>query len=72
MSMIKLGLIVLVCLSIDNPNMKWIIVSFINKVTFAMYDTIQSFCLFSIFIKYFIIIIYVLIILATIFTYCKI
>jgi hypothetical protein len=51
MSMIELGLIILVCLSIDNPNKKWIIVSFINKVAFAMYDTIQSFCLFFVFIK---------------------
>jgi len=51
MYMIELGLIILVCLSIDNPNKKWIIISFINKVAFAMYDTIQKNCLFFVFVK---------------------
>jgi hypothetical protein len=72
MSMIELGFITLVCLLIENPNKKWIIISFINKVAFAMYDIIQSFCLFFIFIKYFFFLIYVLLILASLFTYCKI
>jgi biotin transporter BioY len=29
-SMVELGLLVLVCLVIDNPNKKWIVVPFIN------------------------------------------
>jgi len=31
----------LMCLSIENPNRQWIIVLFMNKVTFAMYVTIE-------------------------------
>jgi hypothetical protein len=46
MSSIEVGLFTLVCLSIDNPNKTWIVVSFINKVTFAMYVTTFCFCLF--------------------------
>jgi hypothetical protein len=37
MSMIVLGLVTLMCLSIDNPNKECIVVPFINNVAFAMY-----------------------------------
>jgi uncharacterized membrane protein YfhO len=46
MSIIEVGLFTLVCLSIDNLNKTWIVVSFINKVTFAMYVATFCFCLF--------------------------
>ncbi len=44
--MIELGLLIVVCLSIDNPSKKCIIVPFINKVAFAMYATTPSFVVF--------------------------
>jgi hypothetical protein len=37
MSMIVLGLVTVMCLSIDNPNNECIVVPFINNVAFAMY-----------------------------------
>jgi hypothetical protein len=39
-SMIELGLFVLVCLLIDNPNKKWIVVPFINRFAFEMFIVI--------------------------------
>ncbi len=39
-SMIGLGLFVLVCLLIDNPNKKWIVVPFINRSAFEMFIVI--------------------------------
>jgi hypothetical protein len=50
MSIIMLGLFILMCLSIENPNKKWIDIKFVIKATFAMYVTIWSFCLLLIFI----------------------
>jgi hypothetical protein len=49
--MIELGLLIIVCLSIDNPNKECIIIPFINKDTFAMYVATPSFCHFPIFKK---------------------
>ncbi len=49
--MIELGLLIVVCLSIDNPSKKCIIVPFINKVTFAMYVVTLNFCYFHVFKK---------------------
>jgi hypothetical protein len=46
MPIIEVGLFTLACLLIKNPNKTWIVVSFINKVTFAMYVTTFCFCLF--------------------------
>jgi hypothetical protein len=40
MSIIVLGLFILVCLLIENPNKKWIVIPFIIKATFAMYVAI--------------------------------
>ncbi len=40
MSIIMLGLFILMCLSIENPNKKWIDIKFVIKATFAMYVTI--------------------------------
>jgi len=51
MSIIMLGFFILVCLSIENPNKKWIFIPFIIKATFAMYVAIWNFCLFLIFRK---------------------
>ncbi len=51
MFMIELGLLIIVCLSINNPNKECIIVPFINKATFAMYVIILNFCYFPIFKK---------------------
>ncbi len=49
--MIELGLLIVVCLSMDNPNKECIVVPFINKATFAMYATTLNFCCFPIFKK---------------------
>ncbi len=51
MSMIKLGLLIVVCLLINNPDKKCIIVPFINKVAFGMYVVTISFCCFHVFKK---------------------
>ncbi len=44
--MIALGLLIIVCLSIDNPNKECIIVPFINKVAFIVFVATLSFCCF--------------------------
>jgi hypothetical protein len=49
--MIELGLLIVVCLLIDNPNKKCIVVHLINKVAFAVYVATPSFCCFPIFKK---------------------
>jgi hypothetical protein len=49
MSMIELCFFIVMCLSINNPNKKCIVVPFINRVAFAMYVTILSFCCFHVF-----------------------
>jgi hypothetical protein len=49
MSMIELCLLIVVCLSINNPNKKCIVVPFINRVAFAMYVATVSFCCFLVF-----------------------
>jgi hypothetical protein len=46
MYMIELGLLILVCLSINNANKKWIIVPINNKIAFAMYGTTQFLFIF--------------------------
>jgi hypothetical protein len=51
MFMIELDLLIVLCLSIDNPNKKCIVVPFINKAAFAMYATTPSFYCFLIFKK---------------------
>ncbi len=51
MFMIELGLLIVVCLSIYNPDKECIIVPFINKATFAMYVATPNFCCFPIFKK---------------------
>jgi hypothetical protein len=51
MFMIELGLLVVVCLLINNPNKVYIVVPFIKKATFAMYVIIQSFWCFFVFKK---------------------
>ncbi len=51
MFMIELGLIIVVCLLINNPNKECIVVPFIKKATFALYVIIQSFCCFFVFKK---------------------
>jgi len=51
MFMIELGLLIVVSLSIDNPNKKCIVVHLINKVAFAVYVATPSFCCFPIFKK---------------------
>jgi len=49
MFMIELSLLIVVCVSIDNPNKKCIIVSFINKVVLTIYVATLSFYCFMIF-----------------------
>jgi hypothetical protein len=49
MLMIKLGLLIVVCLLINNPNKKCIIVPFINNVAFGMYLATISLCCFHVF-----------------------
>ncbi len=44
--MIELGLLILVCLSINNANKKWVIVPNNNKIAFAMYATTQFLFIF--------------------------
>jgi hypothetical protein len=51
MFMIELSLLIILCLLINNPNKKCIVVPFINKATFAMYAIIQSFSCFLVFKK---------------------
>jgi hypothetical protein len=51
MFMIELGLHIVVCLSINNPNKECIDVPFINKATFAMYDVTLIFGYFHVFKK---------------------
>jgi hypothetical protein len=46
---IMLGLFILVCVSIENLNKRWIVIPFIIKATFTMHVAIWSFCLFLIF-----------------------
>ncbi len=53
MSMIELCLLIVVCLSINNPNKKCIVVPFINRVTFAMNVATLNFCCFLVFKKIF-------------------
>jgi len=48
---IELGLLIVVCLSINNSNKECIVVPFINKAAFVMYVVILSFCYFPIFKK---------------------
>ncbi len=48
MSMIELCLLIVLLLSIKNPNKKCIVVPFINRVTFAMYAVALSFCCFPV------------------------
>ncbi len=49
MFMIELSLLIVVCVSINNPNKKSIIVSFINKVVLTIYVATLSFYCFIIF-----------------------
>ncbi len=49
--MIELGLLIVVCLLIDNPNKECIVVPFIDKATYAVYATTLSFCCFVVFKK---------------------
>ncbi len=49
--MIELGLLIVLCLLIDNPNKDCIVVPFINKVAFVVYVSTLSFCCFPIFKK---------------------
>ncbi len=49
MFMIELSLLIVVCVSINNPNKKCIIVSFINKVVLTIYVATLSFYCFMIF-----------------------
>ncbi len=51
MFMIELSLLMVVCLSIDNPNKECIVIPFINKVAFVVYVATLSFCCFSVFKK---------------------
>jgi len=51
MFMIELSLVIAMCLLIDNPNKRCIVVPFINKATFAMYAATLSFCCFLVFKK---------------------
>jgi hypothetical protein len=46
MFMIESCLFIIICLSIDNPNKKCMIVPFINKATFTVFVAIISFCCF--------------------------
>jgi len=48
---VELDLLIIVCLSIENPNKKCIIIPFINKVAFDVYATTLNFCCFHIFKK---------------------
>jgi hypothetical protein len=49
MFMIELGLLIVVCLLIDNPNKECIIVPFINKAAFILYAATLSFYCFPVF-----------------------
>ncbi len=49
MFMIELSLLIDVCLLINNPNKKCIVVPFINKVAFVVYVATLSFCCFPVF-----------------------
>ncbi len=51
MFMIELSLLIDVCLLINNPNKKCIVVPFVNKVAFVVYAATLSFCCFPLFKK---------------------